>query len=481
MDGYVVGPVSATDTAITLFDGTTGKLVKSSGITVDGSDNITNAGTFNGVTVEEAHAARHENGGADEISIAGLSGEAADAQKVAVSLNSGATVGTRSTLNFIEGIGISLTIADDAGGNEVDITIDSSIDLDGYVVGPASATDEAIARFNLTSGKLIQNSNITIDDTGNLSILSNNELRFRDNGNYVGFEAPALDADQIWVLPAADGNDGYVLTTDGLGNLTFAPVTGPGLGDVTGPASSTDNAIARFNGTSGKVIQNSSILIDDTGNLQIRGGDELRFYDVGNSNYVGFEAPALTGDQIWVLPSADGDDGYALTTNGTGTLSWSPAGDVSGPASSTDNTLVRFDGTSGKLIQGSAIVIDDSDNIFMDGYLDMSNEDIDNIKTATFNSVPAGSGSGGTIDWSSAQKRKFTMTGAGTLTFTAPAGPCNLMLLLVNAGTNAPTWPATVLWPGGGTEPSWTTTGTDVVAFFYDGTNYYAVGSLDFQ
>jgi hypothetical protein len=37
------------------------------------------------------------------------------------------------------------------------------------------------------------------------------------------------------------------------------------LGYVTGPASSTDNAIARFDGTSGKIIDNSVVTIDDTG------------------------------------------------------------------------------------------------------------------------------------------------------------------------------------------------------------------------
>lgn len=36
----------------------------------------------------------------------------------------------------------------------------------GDVVGPASATDNAVARFDLTTGKLIQNSVVTISDTG---------------------------------------------------------------------------------------------------------------------------------------------------------------------------------------------------------------------------------------------------------------------------------------------------------------------------
>lgn len=48
---------------------------------------------------------------------------------------------------------------------------------------------------------------------------------------------------------------------------TIVLLTGAGSGDVTGPASSGDKAIARFSGTSGKTIQNSSATIDDNGNI----------------------------------------------------------------------------------------------------------------------------------------------------------------------------------------------------------------------
>ena len=39
----------------------------------------------------------------------------------------------------------------------------------GDMVGPSIATDNAIARFDTTTGKLLQNSGITIDDSGNLT------------------------------------------------------------------------------------------------------------------------------------------------------------------------------------------------------------------------------------------------------------------------------------------------------------------------
>lgn len=42
---------------------------------------------------------------------------------------------------------------------------------------------------------------------------------------------------------------------------------GGGSGDVVGPASATDNAVARFNLTTGKLLQNSVVLIGDTGNI----------------------------------------------------------------------------------------------------------------------------------------------------------------------------------------------------------------------
>jgi hypothetical protein len=46
------------------------------------------------------------------------------------------------------------------------IITNSSPSLGGDVVGPSSATDNAIARFDTTTGKLLQNSVVTIGDTG---------------------------------------------------------------------------------------------------------------------------------------------------------------------------------------------------------------------------------------------------------------------------------------------------------------------------
>ena len=85
--------------------------------------------------------------------------------------------------------------------------------------------------------------------SGNLSIGgSNNELRFYEGANYVGFEAPALTGDQIFVLPSADGSNNQVLTTNGSGTLSFGTL--PVAGGGTGATTLTANGVVIGNGTS---------------------------------------------------------------------------------------------------------------------------------------------------------------------------------------------------------------------------------------
>ncbi len=112
-----------------------------------------------------------------------------------------------------------------------------------------------------------------------------------------------------------------------------------------------------------------------------------------------------------------------------------------------------------------------------------------NIKvgeTAYFNTEydNGNSGTADTINWRVANKQKSTLTGNVTFTFTAPYGPCNLVLKLVQDGTGSRkvTWPATVKWAIG-TKPSLTTTpnAIDIVSFYYDGTNYYGLASFNFK
>ena len=100
-----------------------------------------------------------------------------------------------------------------------------------------------------------------------------------DNVNITGGLISGLDSP----LPVASGGIG--VTTAAANRVFAGPTTGAaaaptfralvasdipalpyGTGDVVGPASATDNAVARFDGTTGKLIQNSVTTIDDTGN-----------------------------------------------------------------------------------------------------------------------------------------------------------------------------------------------------------------------
>jgi len=68
----------------------------------------------------ENHKARHVVGGADPF----VGGDLLDATaRVTVRKNTGANVGTRRRLNLIEGANVTLTIADDAIDEEVDVTV----------------------------------------------------------------------------------------------------------------------------------------------------------------------------------------------------------------------------------------------------------------------------------------------------------------------------------------------------------------------
>lgn len=69
-------------------------------------------------------------------------------------------------------------------------------------------------------------------------------------------------------IPSVDGQNGKYLTNDG--RITFwGTGGGGGSGDVVGPASSTDTALARFSGVTGKLLKNSTATLTDAGDLSV--------------------------------------------------------------------------------------------------------------------------------------------------------------------------------------------------------------------
>jgi len=115
-----------------------------------------------------------------------------------------------------------------------------------------------------------------------------------------------------------------------------------------------------------------------------------------------------------------------------------------------------------------------------------SNGTVEFTKTVYFDACQTTTGDGTTtIDWGLGNKFYFTFgSQSDTFTFTAPDGPCNLVLVLKQDGTGSreATWPESVMWPSG-TAPTLTTddSSIDIISFFYDGTNYFGNSSLNFS
>ena len=118
----------------------------------------------------------------------------------------------------------------------------------------------------------------------------------------------------------------------------------------------------------------------------------------------------------------------------------------------------------------------------LNGTLAANNNNITGIKTATFNTPGTLSTTSGavTINWSNAQNYvQNEPTGAITYTFTAPPGVCHLQLVIDSDGTSTAqtiTWPASVIWFG---NSQWQGVNNKraIINFWYDGTNYFAMGS----
>lgn len=73
------------------------------------------------------------------------------------------------------------------------------------------------------------------------------------------------------------------------GETDFELATLSSVGDVVGPGSATDNAVARFDGTTGKLIQNSAVTIGDSGetSISLSGAGSLVGLTVDNGSNTG--------------------------------------------------------------------------------------------------------------------------------------------------------------------------------------------------
>lgn len=112
-------------------------------------------------------------------------------------------------------------------------------------VGGTGSFGDAVSTTGLTvttnGASITGNSSVTgtflVSSTtslgGTVTVRSGNEIRLNDtdNTNYIGFRSPAnLTQNTTYQLPAVDGSAGFVLSTNGLGALSWVAQTGGGGG-----------------------------------------------------------------------------------------------------------------------------------------------------------------------------------------------------------------------------------------------------------
>lgn len=170
------------------------------------------------------------------------------------------------------------------------VSVAGSTNLDGitnWVVG-----DWAV--YNGTVWQKVDNTDAVTSVNGQVGtvVLTASDVGAQPAGTYVtsvGATSPVTSSGGTTptiAMPAANGTtNGYLTSTDW---TTFSTISS---GGVVGPASATDNAITRFDGTTGKLVQNSTVTLDDNGN-------------VINANSIGLDttpvtAPATVGTMSW--------------------------------------------------------------------------------------------------------------------------------------------------------------------------------------
>lgn len=102
-----------------------------------------------------------------------------------------------------------------------------------------------------------------------------------------------------------DSVNGYLYIEGGMNS------GGGGSGDVVGPGVSTDNAVTRWNGITGKLIQNSLAILQDGGGMESQGFLSIR----GVTNLI-----KINPGESWIAPSIQLELGGSIELEADGEI-----------------------------------------------------------------------------------------------------------------------------------------------------------------
>jgi len=162
---------------------------------------------------------------------------------------------------------------------------------------------------------------------------TSNVLKIRNSSNNAFTEIGSINQANLGLLPVAGGTMTGVLKLNN-GNTPAAPkITFNGDTD-TGFYRNGANNIGVATGGSEQMFFNAN-------GISLRQENQLRYFDSDNSNYIGFKAPSnITSNFVLTLPATDSPvSGYALVSNGSGTLSWAEAAGGGGAVGGGNNEI----------------------------------------------------------------------------------------------------------------------------------------------
>lgn len=251
----------------------------------------------------------------------------------------------------------------------------------GDVVGPASATDNAITRFDLTTGKLIQNSLATVDDSG---VIGSNGANLSGNLNLAtttSSRALVTDASKNVISATTTAAEiGFVngVTSAIQTQLNGKQATGNYITALTGPVTASGPGSATSTITATGVTAGSYTNMNATVNAagQITTA----------SNGTGGSSPLTTKGDLYTFSTVNarlpvGTDTFVLTADSTQTngIKWAASPTGSGTVNSGTANQVAYYASTGTAVSGNAnFTSDSSGNVAAAGVLSSTRYNLGN-------------------------------------------------------------------------------------------------------